>query len=94
MLDMRKGVCALCGHGEIIDAPAREFTDDDGEPVQLAVAHAPEKIDFMGTKRSADRPFGRLRMLVCRSCGFVQWFASKPEKIPVNDTLGTKLIRS
>ena len=40
-----------------------------------------------------DRPRGLLRMLVCRKCGFVQWFASRPEKIPVGEAYETKVIK-
>jgi hypothetical protein len=90
MLDMRNGTCALCKHTEIIDAPAIEYTG--GEPVRLSVTHAPESLDFLETRSSVDRPIGLLRILVCRSCGYVQWFASRPERIPIDETYGTKLI--
>jgi hypothetical protein len=91
MRDMRNGVCALCNHPEVIDAPASEYTDS-GDPVRLAVAHSPDDLDMFSPKLSIDRPVGLLRMFVCRSCGFVQWFASKPGKIPVDEAHGTKLV--
>jgi hypothetical protein len=91
MHDMRNGICALCQYPEVIDAPAVEYTSDD-DPVRLAVTHAPDSLDFFDDKKSIERPFGVLRVLVCRSCGFVQWFASQPQKIPVNENHGTTLI--
>ncbi len=92
MLDMRSGICALCQHPEVIDAPAVEYSSAE-DPVRMAVTHAPESLDFFNAKRSIERPFGVLRMLVCRSCGFVQWFASNPSRIPVSEAHGTTLIK-
>jgi hypothetical protein len=91
MLDMRKGVCALCNHPEVIDAPAHEYTGE--EPVRLAVTHAPDNLDFLHPTSSMDQPMGVLRILVCRKCGFVQWFASRPHKIPIDEAHGTKLLK-
>jgi hypothetical protein len=91
MLDMRKGVCALCHHDQVIDAPALEYSDES--PIRLAVTHAPDSLEFFDTKQSIDRPLGLLRILVCRACGYVQWFASRPEKIPVDEAHGTRLVK-
>jgi len=91
MLDMRKGVCAVCSHTEIIDAPALDYLDEDN-PTPVAVTHAHDSMNFLQPAGALARPYGVLRMLVCRSCGFVQWFASKPHRIPLEDGHGTKLI--
>lgn len=91
MLDMRLGTCAVCNHPEVIDAPALDYLDEDN-PTRSAVTHAPDSMNFLQPRSPLDRPRGVLRMLVCRSCGFVQWFASRPEKIPIDDAHGTKLI--
>lgn len=91
MLDMRNGVCALCNHREIVDAPALEYLDDD-EATPLAVTHAPDSLDFLQPRSAIARPYGALRLYVCRSCGFVQWFASKPSRIPIDDACGTRLL--
>jgi hypothetical protein len=91
MLDMRQGTCAVCNHPEVIDAPAFDFLDDSS-PTPLAVTHAPDSLNFLQPRSAVERPYGVLRMLVCRSCGFVQWFASRPERIPVNEAHGTKLV--
>jgi hypothetical protein len=91
MHDMRKGTCAVCQHPEVIDAPAFEYSDD-ANATRLAVTHSPDDLEFFSAKSSLDRPFGVLRMLVCRSCGFVQWFASRPDRIPIDEAHGTKLI--
>lgn len=92
MHDMRDGTCAICQHPEVIDAPAVEYSSED-DPVRLAVTHAPESLGFLPGKKPIERPFGVLRMLVCRSCGFVQWFASNPQKIPISEGHSTKLIK-
>jgi len=91
MLDMRKGVCALCNHSEVIDAPALEYLDEDNA-TRLAVTHSPDPMDFLESRGQIARPRGLLRMLVCRACGFVQWFASAPERIPIDEAHGTKLV--
>lgn len=91
MLDMREGKCAVCQHPEVIDAPALEYLDEDN-PIRLAVTHAPDSLDFLQPRSVVERPFGVLRMLVCRACGFVQWFAGRPERIPIGEAFGTKLV--
>lgn len=92
MLDMRNGTCALCNHQEVIDAPALEYLDDD-EATPLAVTHAPDSLDFLNPTSTVARPYGALRMLVCRKCGYLQWFASKPHRIPLGEGFGTTLIK-
>ena len=91
MLDMRHGTCAVCGHTEIIDAPAREFLDKN-ETVRIAVTRVPESLDFLDPRDAVERPIGLLRMLVCRACGYLQWFASRPERIPIGEAYETKLV--
>lgn len=92
MLDMRKGICAVCSHTEIIDAPALDWVDEDNA-TPVAVTHAPDSLNFLQPTSALAKPYGVLRMLVCRSCGFVQWFASRPHRIPVSEVHGTKLIK-
>jgi hypothetical protein len=91
MRDMRLGTCALCNHSEVIDAPAVEYTE--GQAVRLAVTHAPDSLDFLEPRDPVDYPIGLLRMLVCRACGFVQWFASRPDRIPIDEAYGTRLVK-
>jgi hypothetical protein len=93
MRDMRQGICAICNHPEVISAPAIEYSGD-GTAVRLAVTHTPDDLDdyIPPSTRDADRPLGALRMYVCRSCGYVQWFANKPGKVPIDDAFGTTLL--
>ncbi len=91
MVDMRSGVCAVCNHPEVIDAPALDYLDEDN-PTPVAVTHAPGSMNFLQPTSGVSRPYGVLRMLVCRSCGFVQWFASKPHRIPISENYNTTLI--
>ena len=85
MEDIRKGICPLCRHNEIIQAAPVEGDYERANP--LAVTH--EKSWF----RPLGRAIGPLNTFVCRRCGFAQWFAFDMEKIPIGDEFGTRLIR-
>ncbi len=97
MHDMRNGVCALCGHDEIIKAQARDFYGEFGEMNEpLAVTEGKRASVWSGkeTDRAApDRRIGELAQYVCRACGYVQWFAASPQKIPIGDTHRTSLVK-
>jgi hypothetical protein len=89
MLDMRKGVCPLCEHDEIIAARPAEF-GDGGHEVPAAVTYDPRML-FPG--RNPNTPYGKLVMYVCRGCGFTQTFAQEPETIPISDEHKTRLVK-
>src|SRR6185369_592002 len=86
MTDIRKGTCPLCEHNEIIQAAPVDFTQSGVYP--QAVAHGSKWMK----ERAPDRPLGVLNVFVCRNCGFAQWFAFKPEEIPIGEEHGTRLI--
>lgn len=79
---MRHGVCAVCSHNEVIQAAPVEF--GQGTRV-LSVAH---ESGWAGIK-----PLGVMNIFVCRRCGFVQWFAFEPDKIPIGDEFTTRMVR-
>jgi hypothetical protein len=88
MLDMRKGKCALCGHGKVLQAPAFEFYGDGGffeRPSSVTF----EKSAFLTKSVTKIAP---LTMYVCRSCGFVQWFAENPQTVPIDKDHHTRLV--
>jgi hypothetical protein len=97
MHDMRSGNCALCGHDEIIKAQARDFYGELGERHEpMAVTEAKQASFWSGnaTNRPApDQRIGELAQYVCRSCGYVQWFASEPQRIPIGTTHRTSLVK-
>ncbi len=85
MRDMRKGVCALCEHTEIVVAAAKETAG----PVFVPLAVASRQ-GWLGRE-----PVGAFTTYTCRSCGYTQWFASKPSEIPIDeDKWGTVLHRA
>lgn len=84
MRDMRDGFCGLCGHNEVIMARATDFVGDSGPTRPLSVT---SEIGWGGVKH-----MGVFRTYVCRRCGFTQWFALRPELIPLGDEHGTKLL--
>jgi len=94
MIDMRTGTCALCGHGEVIEAPARDFFGEGGDVSRpMAVTHQ-TKITFLGGERpDLQEPRGRLMQYVCRSCGYTQWFARNPDQIPIGSPHETRLLK-
>jgi hypothetical protein len=88
--DIRDGICPSCNHDEIIEA----FPYERG-PVgfeALAVTH--ERVTILGSGGfDPQRPRGRLRVYVCRRCGLTQWFADRPDEIPVDEDHMTRLIK-
>jgi hypothetical protein len=97
MRDMRAGNCALCGHDEVIKAQVRDFYGELGERHEpLAVTEAKKESFWSG--KETDRPtpdqrIGELAQYVCRACGYVQWFASAPQRIPIGDKHRTSLVK-
>jgi hypothetical protein len=89
MLDMRHGKCALCGCEEIIEAPARDSYGPSAEFFKpMSVAVEPEGVLTL----TPQKRIAPITMYVCRKCGFVQWFAADPKKIPIDDDHATRLV--
>lgn len=88
MLDIRKGVCPLCEHTEIVESVPADFGSKDHERT-AAVTYEPR---WVVAGRNPNYPHGMLRFYVCRSCGYVQWFAEDPGSIPIGDRYLTRII--
>jgi hypothetical protein len=82
---MRQGICALCSHNEVIQAAAVDFIGQGGQ--------RPVSVTTQATWSGSHPPLGILNMWVCRRCGFTQWFAFEPEKVPLGEEYSTRLIR-
>jgi hypothetical protein len=85
MEDMRNGICAMCGHHEVLVAAAHDYYDSS-TVTPIAVTRVAPKL--------VGRPqvMGALAMYVCRKCGFTQWFAADPAAIPIGEEHGTALV--
>lgn len=99
--------CMRCGGAQLIRAQVRERAVDSGSahargrPAPLAITYArgeefaPPLLSLAKQPSAApdlDVPFGVLDAYVCRACGFVEWYAQEPEKIPIGATFGTSLV--
>jgi hypothetical protein len=78
MDDIRKGLCPLCRHNEIVE------TSPKAAALPIVVASIPRVV----------RPelIGLVRMYVCRSYGNSQFFTTDPASIPITDEHDTRLI--
>ena len=85
MLDIREGVCPLCGHNKIIASAAIDMSPKRhaqyGRQALLAEAVTYE---FDAKDDVVLDAFGRIFRYTCQSCGFVQSFASQPQEIPID----------
>lgn len=89
MRDLRKGTCPLCEHNEILEVDVAEFGHNDLER-RMCVTYDKR---WVVSGRNPQHGHGPLRMYVCRSCGYIQWFAESPGEIPVGEETATRLIR-
>lgn len=84
MRDIREGVCPLCSHNEILQAAAADFVEYN---VKLPMSMTTEQ-------RDGNRvPVGILNIWMCRKCGFSQWFAFDPDKVPIGTEYSTRLVK-
>jgi rubrerythrin len=94
MHDMREGTCPLCNHHEVIEAIPIDLTEKDHK--RQSVTYESERLGsgdpIPGTLR-LHQAYGALTYYVCRKCGFVQWFAESPEKIPIGKHTRTRMRR-
>ena len=89
--DMRKGVCALCEHDEVVKAELLEF-GARGTSRPMGVAYG-GKDGMLGFQPKLEEPHGALHAYTCRSCGYTQLFADDPKSIPIDDNSRTEIVR-
>lgn len=98
--------CARCGHRELLRVQMRERTVVTGQqaneeraaPASLTFERGVSYKGFFALQQvpsaaaKMDQPYGLLDAYVCRSCGFIDWYAQEPEHIPVGAIYGTQLV--
>src|SRR5262245_1637062 len=92
MDDIRKGICPVCRHNEIVEAIPFEF-DETTMPNQLALAHEPRQGWLAKNHFWPSNAYGLLKAYACRSCGFVQLFADRASEVPIGEKYRTRLLR-
>jgi hypothetical protein len=71
MEDIRKGVCPLCKHNEILEAETLALPNEGPAPVAIAKLARPGFIAAFKQGLTGKRPGrGLLLTFACRSCGF------------------------
>ena len=90
MDDLRTGICPLCDHREVLRRQVTEFSGKASYQVKLAFAYGEAEGIF---DHALQHPHGLLWMYVCRGCGYAQWFAQDPAKIPIDPALGIELVK-
>ncbi len=88
MEDIRKGVCPLCRHNEILKTNPAGIIGS-GVVVPLYAHH--ENRDSVWSP--SGEPSGETHLFVCRSCGFAQSFVTNASEIPIGPDHHTELIR-
>jgi hypothetical protein len=88
MEDIRKGVCPLCRHNEVLRSTLCAITAD-GEQAAIAVARE----EVSREQGIVMRARGRIASNMCRRCGFTQLFTSHPDEVPVGSAFGTSLVK-
>ena len=87
---MKKGICPKCGHNEVIRAVPADYGHNYVEK-PMSVTADPRWI-FGG--RNPNYGHGRLATYTCRKCGYTEWYANRPDEIPIGEGYKTQLLRS
>jgi hypothetical protein len=100
MDDIRKGICPLCGHNEVLEAPAVTSNPAvlSGPPVPVGVVPIAPPGFLSSFKRAlSDNPSsgeaGRLMVYACRGCGYSQLFITDAGAITPSELEGRRLIK-
>ncbi len=88
MEDIRKGTCPLCKHNEIVETAPKDQMGREGA-LPLSAHSGVDKSRWL--PRFVQR--GELHTYICRRCGYVQWFASDPDSIPIGAEHDTRVIK-
>jgi hypothetical protein len=90
--------CRCCNGMSFIRAMPREVAPmlEGGPQVTspMAVTFGAQESGWLGMHITADtrRMFGLLEMYVCRACGYVEWYCSDPQNVPVGPQFMTDLV--
>lgn len=81
--------CSKCNGLSFVRAVPREVSPMVGNEYRqlaspMAVTFGGQHAGWLGgINADPRRAFGLLEVYVCRGCGFVEWYCSDPEKIPI-----------
>ncbi len=87
---MRSGKCIKCGCEKIIASHPPEYGHNDYEK-KMAVT-ADQRWILPG--RNCRQPRGELICLVCRQCGYAEWYALEPGTIPIGEEYQTSWLKA
>ena len=85
MLDMTRGVCALCKHNKVIQCWPIEH-GHGASTYNMAATETPPRL-FRQTEQH-----GLMVAYICQACGFVMWFAVNAKDIPIGVDFRTKIV--
>jgi hypothetical protein len=97
--------CARCQHTSFVRchvireraasaSPTGSYSTEYIAPLSATFATSPRKTFWAGRdEERADphRPVGVFEVYVCRTCGFVEWYARDAAQIPIGEEHGTEL---
>ncbi|MBA3822016.1 MAG: hypothetical protein H0X17_24235 [Deltaproteobacteria bacterium] len=89
--------CVKCNGLSFVRAVPREIAPMLGHETHQVTSSV--TVTF-GGKRGDDgqvnadprRRFGQLEMYICKGCGFVEWYCTDPERIPIGPHFMTELV--
>jgi predicted nucleic-acid-binding Zn-ribbon protein len=85
-MGIRDGICPRCQHDEIVQALPTELAPYNEQP--LAASHEHSRWYNATVKQQ----YGIFNAFICRRCGYTEWYATEPEKIPIGDEYHTRLV--
>jgi hypothetical protein len=89
--------CRACNGMTFIRAIPREvapmLNTQHQVTTPMAVTFGAQEAGWLGAGIAADtrRAFGLLEMYVCRGCGYIEWYCSDPERVPIGPQFMTEL---
>jgi hypothetical protein len=99
MEDIRKGVCPMCRHNEIVEARNSAWASMGNAAVPDEKTRALGRRNIEEIKQRTGGPYpppltpGGLLGYACRACGFYQEFVKDCAAVPIDEWYGTRLIK-
>jgi hypothetical protein len=87
-----------CDHGQFVRAVVRERGAGDWYSPRVAplgVTFPLQAVPSLPRSRSEPdlrEPIGIFEVYVCRACGFTEWYALEPDRIPIGPEYATELV--
>ena len=87
---MKSGKCIKCDCEKVIESIPADYADNNHE-IEMKVTADPRWV-FGGRNPNA-MSYGKLRLYICSSCGYSEWWTLDPEKVPIGDEYKTKYVK-